>query len=138
MLAAALMSLALAQTQAATPAPLEIDVWNDIPADVTFSVPGGAPAHIARNKEGDFNAPGGGKSLTVSYRGCDYPFTLPDSLESYREEEQGGAARFYLWDGPVLYVVPPDLDLQSPINYLDPKQPIGFPLYPGKGACRTP
>ena len=34
------------------------------------------------------------------------------------------------------YVVPPDLEMQSPINYLEPKQPIEFPLYPGKPVCQ--
>lgn len=128
---------ALALLLAASPAPLDVYVWNDIPSDVTVAIPGAEVAHIPRGRESDFTAPRGGKLMTVSYKGCDYPFTLPSTLETYQNEGEGGPVRFYLWDGPILYDVPPDLEMQSPINYLEPKQPIQFPLYPGKPACKA-
>jgi hypothetical protein len=133
-LTATLTALVLAAAQAA---PLDVYVWNDIPSDVVVSIPGGAPVNIPHNKERDFTAPRGGRLMTVSYRGCDYPFTLPDVLDAYQNEGEGGPVRFYLWDGPVLYVVPTDLEMQSPINYLEPKQPIQFPLYPGNPVCKA-
>jgi hypothetical protein len=129
-----LAALMLAQAAAA---PIDVYVWNDIRSDVVVTIPGAAPVSAARNKEADFTAPGGGRQMTVSYKGCDYPFTLPDVLAAYQNEGKGGPVRFYLWDGPVLYVVPPDLDMQSPINYLESKQPIQFPLYPGKAVCKA-
>jgi hypothetical protein len=132
-LAATLMALTLAAVPAA---PLDIYVWNDVPSDVVVSFPGAASVTIPKGKELDFTAPRGGRLMTVSYKGCDYPFTLPNALDAYQNEGEGGPVRFYLWDGPVLYVVPPDLEMQSPINYLEPKQPIQFPLYPGKAVCK--
>jgi hypothetical protein len=133
-LVATLMALTLAPVPAA---PLDIYVWNDIPSEVVVTIPGAMPATVPHNKETDFTAPRGGKLMTVSYKGCDYPFTLPANLETYQNEGEGGPVRFYLWDGPVLYIVPPDLEMQSPINYLEPKQPIQFPLYPGKAVCKS-
>jgi hypothetical protein len=133
-LLAALMALMLAPP---TPAPLDIYLWNDVPSDVVVAIPGAATVTVPRGKELDFTAPRGGKAMTVSYKGCDYPFTLPQALAAYQNEGEGGPVRFYLWDGPVLYIVPPDLEMQSPINYLEPKQPIQFPLYPGKAACKV-
>jgi hypothetical protein len=131
-----LATLTALMLAAAPAAPLDVYVWNDIRSDVVVSLPGAAPVNIPRNKELDFTAPRGGRLMTVSYKGCDYPFTLPNVLDAYQNEGEGGPVRFYLWDGPVLYVVPPDLDMQSPINYLEPKQPIQFPLYPGKPVCK--
>ncbi len=133
-LVATLMALTLA---AAAAPPLDIYVWNDVPSEVVVSFPGAAAVTIPHNKELDFKAPRGGRLMTVSYKGCDYPFTLPEVIDVYQNEGEGGPVRFYLWDGPILYVVPPDLEMQSPINYLEPKQPIQFPLYPGKAVCKA-
>lgn len=131
---AAVLALQIAKPTSPAP-PLDVYLWNDAPSEVVVTIPGAPAVHAPHNKETDFTASRGDRLMTVSYKGCDYPFTLPENLEAYQNDGEGGPVRFYLWDGPILYVVPPDLEMQSPINYLEPKQPIQFPLYPGKAVC---
>jgi hypothetical protein len=134
LLSAALFAIAMASAQ---PAPVTVDLWNDLAEEITVSAPGGAPATIPHNKDASFTAPGTAKVLTVHFKGCDYALSFPGALNDFREGGDG-PVRLYLSDAIEAYIVPPDLILQTPPNFLDPRQPNQFPVYPGDKVCKTP
>jgi hypothetical protein len=123
-------------TVLAQPASVRVEFWNDMADDVTVSAPGGAPATVTHYKDGGFTAPGDAKSLTVHVKGCDYVLTFPGALKDFLDPGDG-AVRLYLSDATKLYIVPPDLILQTPPDFLDPRQPNQFPLDPAKQACKA-
>ncbi len=131
------MSLALFALVAALaqPAPVTVNLWNDLADDITVTAPGAAAAAVKHYKDADFTAPGDARSLTVSFKGCDYGLALPGPLADFREGGEG-SVRFYLSDMVQLYIVPPDLISQTPPAFLDPRQPHQFPIDPKK-TCKA-
>lgn len=127
--------LAAALAMSLAGAPVKVDLWNDLPADVTVSSPAGTPTVIPHGKDVTFTVAAGGKALTIAFMGCDYPFAWPAAMDGF-VDEQTGAVRLYLSNQVELYIVPTDLILQTPPDFLDPRQPNGFPIYPGPETCR--
>jgi hypothetical protein len=121
----------------AQPASVTVDLWNDLAEDITVSAPSGPSAAIPHNKDASFAAPPAAKQLTVRFKGCDYALVFPGALSDFREGGDG-PVRVYLSDAIELYIVPPDLILQTPPNFLDPRQPNQFPVYPDKPVCAAP
>lgn len=133
MIVVALMALA---TAVAPADPVSIDLWNDLAEDVVVTVPGAAATTVPHTKDVTFTSPADVKTFTIRFKGCDYPFSLPGPLEDYRSDGTG-PVRLYLSDAVELYIVPPDLILQTPPGFLDPRQSDSFPLYPGKPVCKA-
>ena len=130
-----MIAAALALVLGAAGQTLPLEFWTDAPGEVSISQ-GGVTARAATNHEMTLDLPQGLKRLTVKAGACSYSFTLSDPIEAFREEEfEGAPVRLYLSDAYVLYLVPPDLGMQSPPNYLEPKQLGGFPFYPEKAGC---
>jgi hypothetical protein len=129
MLAAPLFALALAA------GPVKVDLWNDLSEDVVVTTPGGVAAPIPKTKDASFAAPSGTKTMIITYKGCDYPIAWPDAVDAFVDQTTG-SVRLYLSDTIEIYVVPSDLILQTPPNFLDPRQPNQFPIYPGPQVCK--
>lgn len=130
------MSLLAVLAVLAQPVPVTVDLWNDMADDITVTAPGGATGAITHYKDASFTAPGDAKQLTIRVKGCDYAMVLPGALNDFKEEGGAGHVRFYLSDAMQLYIVPPDVILQTPPAFLSPQQPVQFPVDPGKPVCK--
>ena len=122
-------SSALAQS-----APVTVDPWNDLADDITVTVTGRRRRPRSSPLQGRRLPPrlGDARVLTVRFKGCDY--VLGFARDGWRISADGATDRsgFYLSDAVQLYIVPPDLILQTPPAFLDPRQPNQFPIDPKK------